>query len=75
MQSFLSYKILRQNQTAAMIYCQQQLFKLNRFDCLLIFPSGVPLGSFIVQFSYNYEGTTGSNVVDFKYVAKSGGTN
>lgn len=33
------------------------------FDCLLIFPSGVPNSLFQADFSYNYQGSTGKTQV------------
>lgn len=36
-------------------YCQQRLPpNLDIFDCLLIYPSGVPNARFTINFSYNY---------------------
>jgi hypothetical protein len=42
------------------VYCAQRNSpNLNLFDCLLIYPSGVPNGQFQVNFSYNYQGKSG----------------
>lgn len=41
------------------LFCNQQSKTKNLFDCLLLFPSGVPNQSFTVEYSYNYEGKEG----------------
>jgi hypothetical protein len=46
------------------VYCAQRNSpNLNIFDCLLIYPSGVPNSVFKVNFSYNYQGKSGSTSV------------
>jgi len=46
------------------VYCSQRPSpNLDTFDCLLIYPSGVPNTQFGVNFSYNYQGKTGSTSV------------
>jgi hypothetical protein len=46
------------------VYCAQRNSpNLNIFDCLLIYPSGVPNSQFQVNFSYNYQGKSGSAAV------------
>jgi hypothetical protein len=46
------------------VYCAQRNSpNLNVFDCLLIYPSGVPNSQFTVNFSYNYQGKTGSAAI------------
>jgi hypothetical protein len=46
------------------VYCAQRTSpNLNIFDCLLIYPSGVPNGIFTVNFSYNYQGKSGSTSI------------
>lgn len=43
------------------VYCAQRNSpNLNIFDCLLIYPSGVPNSQFQVNFSYNYQGSSGN---------------
>jgi hypothetical protein len=52
------------------VYCAQRNSpNLNLFDCLLIYPSGVPNGQFQVNFSYNYQGKSGSAVVNVNPLA------
>jgi hypothetical protein len=47
------------------VYCSQRPNpNLNTFDCLLIYPSGVPNTQFAVNFSYNYQGKTGATTVN-----------
>jgi hypothetical protein len=47
------------------VYCAQRNSPtLNIFDCLLIYPSGVPNNQFQVNFSYNYQGKSGSTTVN-----------
>lgn len=36
----------------------------NLFDCLLLFPSGIPLSVFKAKFSYSYKGSEGWADVD-----------
>ena len=46
------------------VYCQQEASpKLNLFDCLLIYPSGVPNSQFNVSFAYNYLGHAANTTV------------
>jgi hypothetical protein len=46
------------------VYCSQQGNpNLDTFDCLLIYPSGVPNTIFNINFSFNYQGQSGSTVV------------
>jgi cysteine-rich repeat protein len=46
------------------VYCAQRNSpNLNLFDCLLIYPSGVPNARFDVNFSFSYQGRTGSTRV------------
>lgn len=42
------------------VFCAQQASKRNLFDCLLLFPSGVPNKSFTADFSYSYQSKSGS---------------
>ena len=46
------------------VYClQKDSPELDLFDCLLIYPSGVPNSLFNVTFSFNYEGQSAQTVV------------
>jgi len=46
------------------VYCsQRQSPNLDTFDCLLIYPSGVPNSPFSIKFSYNYQAKSGSVTV------------
>lgn len=46
------------------VYCSQRPSpNLDLFDCLMIYPSGVPNVNFSVNFSYNYQGKTGAVTV------------
>jgi hypothetical protein len=43
------------------VYCSQRASpNLDTFDCLLIYPSGVPNQAFNINFSYNYKSKSGS---------------
>lgn len=54
------------------VYCSQRNSpNLNLFDCLLIYPSGVPNSKFQVNFFYNYQGKTGSTAVNVNPVEVS----
>ena len=46
------------------VYCSQRTNpELNTFDCLMIYPSGVPNSIFDVEFSFNHQGNRGSTTV------------
>jgi len=46
------------------VYCSQRSSpNLDTFDCLLIYPSGVPNQAFNINFSYNYNAKSGSTTV------------
>ncbi len=46
------------------VYCsQRQSPNLDTFDCLLIYPSGVPNQAFNINFSYNFNSKSGSAAV------------
>jgi hypothetical protein len=64
MNSFLQYEYLSKYFSYGMVYCQQQSLKLNRFDCLIIFPSGVPNKNFFMLFHYSYLNTSGSLIIN-----------
>jgi hypothetical protein len=46
------------------VYCSQRNSpNLDMFDCLLIYPSGVPNKQFSVDFSYNFQAKSASTSV------------
>ena len=46
------------------VYCiQKGSPELNKFDCLLIYPSGIPNRQFTIKFSYNYQGQSAQTFV------------
>ena len=46
------------------VYCaQRDSPELDLFDCLLIYPSGVPNSEFEVDFRYDFEGKRASNKI------------
>ena len=54
------------------VYCSQRNSpNLNLFDCLLIYPSGVPNKKFAVNFGYNYQGKSGSASINVDPLAAS----
>lgn len=54
------------------VYCAQRNSpNLNIFDCLLIYPSGVPNSPFSVNFSYNYQGQSGATTVKVNPIVAS----
>jgi hypothetical protein len=56
------------------VYCSQRASpNLDTFDCLMIFPSGVPNQLFKVNFSYNYNGKRGSATVNVDPFIQAGG--
>jgi hypothetical protein len=44
----------------ASVFCSQTLDNLTRFECLLIYPSGIPNKIFSCNFYYNYKGMHGN---------------
>ena len=73
MQTFLTFKYITKTITPGTVYCQQDIMSLNRFNCLIIFPNGIPMVDFIMTFSYNYTNNTGSALVSIPYVPNGGG--
>jgi hypothetical protein len=62
MQSFLTSSF--SSAPKPTVYCAQRNSPaLDTFDCLLIYPSGVPNKPFTVTFSYNFQGKTGTAAV------------
>jgi len=62
MQSFLKAKFVSAPRPT--VYCaQRNAPNLDIFDCLLIYPSGVPNKKFNVDFEYNYQGKIGRRTV------------
>jgi cysteine-rich repeat protein len=58
------------------VYCSQRNSpNLNLFDCLLIYPSGVPNKKFVVNFAYNYQGKSGSASINVDPLAASKNVN
>ena len=54
------------------VYCSQRASpNLDTFDCLLIYPSGVPNNPFNVNFSFSYQGQSGSATVNVNPLAAS----
>lgn len=54
------------------VYCSQRNSpNLNTFDCLMIYPSGVPNQIFDVNFSFNYQGQSGAATVSVNPFAVS----
>ena len=52
------------------VYCAQRNSPaLDTFDCLLIYPSGVPNSKFSVNFSFNYQGKSGATTVSINPLA------
>lgn len=45
------------------VYCAQRNQDLSLFDCLLIYPSGVPNNKFSVTFSFDYQGKKGNAII------------
>jgi hypothetical protein len=63
MQSFL--KATFPSGARPTVYCSQRASpNLDTFDCLLIYPSGVPNSPFSVNFAYNYQNRSGSTTVN-----------
>jgi len=57
------------------VYCSQRVSpNLDTFDCLMLFPSGVPNQNFTVNFSYNYKSRSGAATVNVDPFAVSKAT-
>jgi hypothetical protein len=54
MQNFIQATYV--NTLRPVTYCVQKAAALNTFDCLLIYPSGIPNTKFNVRFSFDYQG-------------------
>lgn len=62
MQNFLSSSFVSTFKPTT--YCAQRKSpNLNLFDCLLIYPSGIPNNRFNVIFSFNYTGLSANTTV------------
>lgn len=62
MQNFITTNVV--SGAKPTVYCSQRPNpNLDLFDCLMIYPSGVPNVNFSVNFSYNYQGKTGAVTV------------
>lgn len=56
------------------VFCNQRNSpNLDTFDCLLIYPSGVPNASFEVNFAYNFQGKSASAKVKVNPLAAASG--
>jgi hypothetical protein len=62
MQSFLKSTVTTAKKPT--VYCAQRNIDFSLFDCLLIYPSGVPNNKFSVTFSYDYQGRKGNTVIN-----------
>lgn len=51
------------NRNRPTTYCVQQKIDLSLFDCLMIYPSGIPNTKFTVTFSYSKDGYSGNTTV------------
>lgn len=64
MESFMQTGFPSGNSLLPAVYCAQENSpNLQNFDCLLIYPSGVPNQPFNLTFSYNYQGKAASTTV------------
>jgi hypothetical protein len=58
MKSFIKYKF-PDHALPASAYCNQRVGALHYFDCFFPYPFGVPLTQFVLNLSYNYQGSIG----------------
>lgn len=58
MRSFIKYSFTH-NYNPASAFCNQRIATPELFDCLFIYPSGVPLAKFYVELSFNKNGNNG----------------
>lgn len=60
MQNFMISNFPDSGTMPASVFCSQTLDNLTRFECLLIYPSGIPNKIFSCNFYYNYKGMHGN---------------
>lgn len=60
MKSFMKYDFPNPSTLPTIAYCLQNITNKKLFQCLLMYPSGLPLDKYYVNFSYNHEGKSGS---------------
>lgn len=58
MQNFMKYNY-NPNAVPTANYCNQRIGDLTRFDCLFLYPYGVPLFKFEIGLSYQKDGKSG----------------
>ena len=56
MKKFMQYDFPDASTTPESAYCVQNVGRQQLFQCLLLYPSGVPNYEFNVNFSYDYQG-------------------
>jgi len=54
MKSFMKYEFKNQQTLPAAAYCLQNIAQKKIFQCLFIYPSGIPDNNFKVNFSFNH---------------------
>lgn len=60
MRAFIKYTLPDlANLMPSSAYCAQKQTDLKMFECLFIWPSGVPNREFNINFNYNYQGKNG----------------
>lgn len=57
--NFIKYSFADRSTEPTSAYCIQSATALDRWECLMLYASGVPNKAFTVNFSYNYGGDTG----------------
>ena len=63
MKSFMKYEFKNQQTLPAAAYCLQNIAQKKIFQCLFIYPSGIPDNNFKVNFSFNHEDKSGKLTV------------
>lgn len=62
--NFIKYTFPDRTTEPTSVYCIQNNGNRSRFECLLVYASGLPNKVFPVNFSYSYQGDAGSLVVN-----------
>ncbi len=57
--NFIKYAFPDRSTEPTSVYCNQHRVSLDRFECLINYPYGLPNKTFNINFSYSYQSDTG----------------
>ena len=69
--NFMKYNFPDRTTQPTSVYCIQNSRILRQFDCLLVYASGLPNRAYSVNFSYSYNGDSGSLLVPINPLANN----